>query len=41
MANFRFASNFGVQLDTSEMIHDKIFKMNKDNIQSRLSKIPD
>lgn len=40
MAKFKFASNFGVQLDTSEMIHEKIFKMNQENIQNRLTKIP-
>ena len=40
MAKMKFASNFGVQLETSEMIHDKIFKINEDHIQSSLSKIP-
>lgn len=40
MAKFKFASNFGVQLDTSQMIQEKVFKMNEENIQSRLSKVP-
>lgn len=33
MARFTFANNFGVQQDTSEMIHEKVFKMSEQNIQ--------
>lgn len=40
MAKLKFASNFGVQLETSELIHDKIFKMSEESIQNSLSKIP-
>lgn len=40
MVKLKFANNFGVEGDTIELVHEKIFKMNKDNIPSRLAKIP-
>ena len=40
MVKLKFANNFGVEGDTIELVHEKIFKMSKDNIPSRLAKIP-
>lgn len=40
MAKFKFASNFGVQLHTTEMIIENIFKNKVQNVQDRLTSIP-
>lgn len=40
MIKFKFASNFGVQADTCEHVHDKIIKKDYNKVQEKLSKIP-
>lgn len=41
MAKFKFANNFGVEGDTIDLVHDKIIKLDYENTQKRLDKIPE
>ena len=40
MGKLKFATNFGVEHDTTELIHEKILKMKEEKIQEKLSQIP-
>lgn len=40
MGKLKFATNFGVEQETVELIHNTIFKISEDKIQGKLHKIP-
>ena len=40
MVKLKFASNFGIQNDTADFVHNSIIKKDYNKIQEKLSKIP-